>query len=65
MQTSIHERSEILIFLAAVPLLAACAMTPAAAPLPRTAPLIDYHQRLVSPAFAPIVTGPEETARRW
>ena len=41
--------------LAAVPLLAACA----AAPPPRTAPLVDYHQHLVSPAFAPIVKMPE------
>jgi predicted TIM-barrel fold metal-dependent hydrolase len=38
--------------LAAVPLLAACATT-------RTAPLVDYHQHLVSPAFAPIVKMPE------
>jgi predicted TIM-barrel fold metal-dependent hydrolase len=49
---------KILLSLAAVPLLAACATTPAAAPLPRTAPLIDYHQHLVSPAFAPIVNLP-------
>jgi predicted TIM-barrel fold metal-dependent hydrolase len=46
--------------LAALPLLAACATTPAAAPVPpRTAPLVDYHQHLVSPAFAPIVKLPE------
>lgn len=38
--------------LAAVPLLAACATTPVP---PRAAPLVDYHQHLVSPAFAPIV----------
>ncbi|HUR79662.1 MAG TPA: amidohydrolase family protein [Thermoanaerobaculia bacterium] len=42
-------------FLAAVLLLAACAIAPA----PRTAPLIDYHQHLVSAAFAPIVKLPE------
>ena len=46
--------------LAALPLLAACATTPAAAPVsPRAAPLVDYHQHLVSPAFAPIVKLPE------
>jgi predicted TIM-barrel fold metal-dependent hydrolase len=46
--------------LAALPLLAACATTPAAAPVPpRTSPLVDYHQHLVSPAFAPIVKLPE------
>ena len=46
--------------LAALPLLAACATTPAPAPVPpRTAPLVDYHQHLVSPAFAPIVKLPE------
>jgi len=38
--------------LAAVPLLAACAT-------PRAAPLVDYHQHLVSTAFAPIVKLPE------
>jgi predicted TIM-barrel fold metal-dependent hydrolase len=38
--------------LAAVPLLVACAT-------PRTAPLIDYHQHLVSAGFAPIVKMPE------
>jgi predicted TIM-barrel fold metal-dependent hydrolase len=38
---------------AVVPLLAACAGPPA--PLPPPAPLVDYHQHLVSPAFAPIV----------
>jgi predicted TIM-barrel fold metal-dependent hydrolase len=42
---------------AAVPLLAACAATPTVAP--RTAPLVDYHQHLVSAAFAPIVKSPE------
>src|SRR5215212_5622242 len=42
--------------LAALPLLAACAAAPVA---PRTAPLIDYHQHLVSTAFAPIVKSPE------
>ncbi|HEY0143852.1 MAG TPA: amidohydrolase family protein [Thermoanaerobaculia bacterium] len=46
--------------LAVVPLLAACATTPVAAPLPpREAPLVDYHQHLVSPSFAPIVKLPE------
>lgn len=46
--------------LAAVALLAACATTPAAVPEPpRAAPLVDYHQHLVSPAFAPIVKLPE------
>jgi predicted TIM-barrel fold metal-dependent hydrolase len=50
--------------LIAVLLLAACATSPAAAPAsapvpPRTAPLVDYHQHLVSPAFAPIVKLPE------
>ena len=44
--------------LAAVPLFAACATTPASIP-PRTAPLVDYHQHLVSPAFAPIVKLPQ------
>src|SRR4051794_18422890 len=39
--------------LAAVPLLAACAT------IPRAAPLVDYHQHLVSPAFAPIAKLPE------
>ena len=42
------------IAVAAVTLLAACATAP-----PRTAPLVDYHQHLVSPAFAPIVKLPE------
>lgn len=46
--------------LAAVPLLAACAPSPGAAPVPRrAAPLVDYHQHMVSPAFAPIVKLPE------
>jgi predicted TIM-barrel fold metal-dependent hydrolase len=40
-----------------VPLLAACAATPVVPP--RTAPLVDYHQHLVSAAFAPIVKMPE------
>jgi predicted TIM-barrel fold metal-dependent hydrolase len=48
----------ILISLPAVLLLAACATTPAAAPVARAAPLVDYHQHLVSPAFAPIVKMP-------
>lgn len=46
--------------LAAVSLLAACATNPAAAPVPpRAAPLVDYHQHLVSAGFAPIVKMPE------
>ncbi len=40
-----------------LPLLAGCA-TPRAVPL--DAPLVDYHQHLVSPAFAPIVKKPEK-----
>jgi predicted TIM-barrel fold metal-dependent hydrolase len=49
-----------LVPLAAALLLAACATTPAAAPTaPRTAPLVDYHQHLVSPPFHPIVKMPE------
>ena len=42
--------------LSALPLLLACATTPI---VPRTAPLVDYHQHLVSPAFAPIAKLPE------
>ena len=38
-----------------MPLLAACATTVS----PRDAPPVDYHQHLVSPAFAPIVKMPE------
>ncbi len=49
---------KISLVLAAVPLLAACATAPAPVP-PRTAPFADYHQHLVSPAFAPIVKMPE------
>ena len=45
---------KILVSLAVVPLLAACATTP-----PRKAPLVDYHQHLVSSGFAPIVKMPE------
>jgi predicted TIM-barrel fold metal-dependent hydrolase len=45
--------------IATVPLLAACAMTqPGLTVSPRAAPLVDYHQHLVSPAFAPIVKLP-------
>jgi predicted TIM-barrel fold metal-dependent hydrolase len=45
---------------AALPLLAACATGPAVATGPlRAAPLVDYHQHLVSPTFAPIVRLPE------
>lgn len=43
--------------LAAVPLLAACASAPAASH--RDAPLVDYHQHLVSRAYAPIARLPE------
>ena len=51
---------KLLVALAVVPLLAACATAPAAAPAaPRTAPAVDYHQHLVSPGFAPIVKLPE------
>ena len=40
-------------------LLAACTTTPAPGPVPlRDAPLVDYHQHLISAAFAPIVNGP-------
>jgi len=53
-------RVKISLALAAVPLLAACATTPAGGPVPaRAAPIVDYHQHLISPAFAPIVQGPE------
>ena len=46
--------------LAALLLLAACTTTPAAAPVPpREVPLVDYHQHLVSAAFAPIAKLPE------
>ncbi|HEU4886302.1 MAG TPA: amidohydrolase family protein [Thermoanaerobaculia bacterium] len=51
---------KISLVLAAVPLLAACATTPAPAPVPsRAAPLVDYHQHLISPAFASIAKLPE------
>jgi predicted TIM-barrel fold metal-dependent hydrolase len=47
------------LLLAPVLLLAACATTPDPAPVSlRTAPLVDYHQHLVSPTFAPIVKLP-------
>lgn len=49
---------KIFVALATVPLLAACAATPVRVP-PRAAPLVDYHQHLVSPAFAPIVKLPQ------
>jgi predicted TIM-barrel fold metal-dependent hydrolase len=53
-------RVKLFLALAVVPLLAACATTPAAAPLsPREAPLVDYHQHLVSIAWAPIAKMPE------
>lgn len=46
--------------LTAVPLIVACATTPVATPISdRDAPLVDYHQHLISPAFAPIVRLPE------
>jgi len=45
-----------LLALAIVPLLAACAGATYSAP---TAPLVDYHQHLVSPSFAPIARLPE------
>jgi predicted TIM-barrel fold metal-dependent hydrolase len=43
-----------------LPLLCACATTRSGSPY---APLIDYHQHLVSPAFAPIVKLPERDGR--
>lgn len=43
-----------------LPLLGACATMRGAAP---SAPLVDYHQHLVSPAFAPIVKLPERDGR--
>ena len=49
-------RNKVILALAALQLLAACAAAPAA--VPRTAPLVDYHQHLVSPAFMPIVKAP-------
>ena len=45
--------------LAIVSLIAACVTTPSVAPSPRSAPLVDYHQHLVSPSFAPIAKLPE------
>src|SRR5215210_1572494 len=42
-----------------LPLLAACASTRSTAP---DAPRVDYHQHLVSPAFAPIVKLPARDA---
>jgi predicted TIM-barrel fold metal-dependent hydrolase len=47
---------KILIPLAAASFFAACVTVP---PPPRTAPLVDYHQHLVSPAFEPIVKMPQ------
>jgi predicted TIM-barrel fold metal-dependent hydrolase len=49
---------KILVPFAVVSLLAACTTTPAVAPVARVAPLLDYHQHLVSPAFAPIAKMP-------
>ena len=43
-----------------LPLLTACATGRAAAP---RAPLVDYHQHLVSAAFAPLVKLPERDGR--
>ncbi len=46
--------------LATLPLLATCVTTPAGAPVAsRNAPIVDYHQHLVSSAFTPIVKLPE------
>ncbi len=46
--------------LAVVSLLTGCATLPGGDPLPaRAAPLVDYHQHLVSPAWAPVVKLPE------
>ena len=48
-----------LLLLAAVSLLSACTASPRATLVaPRTAPLVDYHQHLVSHAFAPIAKMP-------
>src|SRR5215211_4498486 len=53
-------KRSLILALAALPLLAACTTTPAAAPVaPRAAPLVDYHQHLVSPAWAPVAKLPE------
>ncbi|HVS33519.1 MAG TPA: amidohydrolase family protein [Thermoanaerobaculia bacterium] len=44
---------------AILPLLAACTAAPSAVPVsPRAAPIVDYHQHLVSPAFEPIAKLP-------
>src|SRR5688572_8008112 len=52
-------RMKNLVLLSAVLLLSACSAAPRATPVvPRTAPLVDYHQHLVSPAFAPIAKMP-------
>jgi len=46
--------------LAGVSLVAGCATTPVAGRLPtRAAPIVDYHQHLVSPGWAPIAKLPE------
>lgn len=59
-ELGLRTRMKISLVLAAVSLLAACGPAPAVAPgSPRDAPLVDYHQHLVSPAFAPIVKLPE------
>ena len=56
---SLKRHVKLSLLLAAVLLLAACATTPDPAPVSlRTAPLVDYHQHLVSPTFAPIVKLP-------
>ena len=44
------------VFLASLPLLSACASIPAGTP---EAPAVDYHQHLVSPAFARVAKVPE------
>ena len=44
-------------------LLGACASVPPAAPRAPRAPRVDYHQHLVSPAFAPIVKRPARDGR--
>ena len=49
------QRMRAYLLLSLLPLLAACATTRSASP---NAPRVDYHQHLVSPAFAPIVQFP-------
>lgn len=60
LQTKAKSQMTIAIALAAVPLLTACGPEPATnSALSQFAPLVDYHQHLVSPGFAPIVNLPE------